>query len=998
MTLIALIVLGIITATRLPVSLLPDIDIPEITIQINYKNTSARQLENAVVKPVRNQLLQLNHLKDIKSETRDGNAIIQLTFDYKTNINYAYIETNEKIDALMNSMPKEMERPKIIKASASDIPVFYLSIIPKESYFEKQNNLLEISEFTESVIKKRIEQLSEVAMVDISGLVFPEIAIIPDIELMQSLNLTYEQIENILTINNISLGNILVKDKQYQYNIKFSNQLKTIEDIENIYIKINDQSIIQLKDIAEVSIRTQKRKGIYLFNNHEAIVITVIKQANAQMAQLKEKLNELITEFNKNYKNLEFKVSQDQTQLLKFSLNNLKQSLLFGCLLAFLIMFFFMHDFKSPFLIGISIPASLIISIFFLYIFKISINIISLSGLILGVGMMIDNSIIVIDNINQYIEKKYSLSQACIEGTNEVIRPLISSVMTTCAVFIPLVFLSDISGALFYDQAVAIAVSLTTSLLVSIMILPVFYRLFYLKSKVVKSHSYVKKNSIINLENFYEKSIKIIFNHKIIFLLFFFLLFPLGIFLFQKIDIRSFPDIEKTDVILNIDWNENINVDENKHRLINLFEKIKTPVTYINSLVGQQQFLLNKEQENSFSEAKIYLKTQSAYNLSEVQNEIKNYIYTFHPNTKYSFEPPKNVFEQLFNYEQAQLTANIKSVNKNKPPDINDIDLLSYKLYIKSITEKINNIPLQQNLVISISPDKLLIYDVLYHSLFNKLKSSFNENNIGLLKSGNKFIPIIIGEKTELISDIINQAKVANNDNKLIPVKSLISISNTSDYKTILAGKEGEYIPINLSTNNKNISNIEKEVKSITNESQLEASYTGSIIRNRKLLKELSIVLLISVLLLYFILAAQFESLTQPLIVLLEILFDFSGALILLILFGYSLNIMSAIGIIVMSGIIINDSILKIDTINKLRRQNVPLLQAIKIGGKRRLKPIIMTSLTTILALFPLLLYSGIGAELQIPLALAVIGGMTIGTIVSLYFIPLAYWLIYRRY
>jgi multidrug efflux pump subunit AcrB len=293
---------------------------------------------------------------------------------------------------------------------------------------------------------------------------------------------------------------------------------------------------------------------------------------------------------------------------------------------------------------------------------------------------------------------------------------------------------------------------------------------------------------------------------------------------------------------------------------------------------------------------------------------------------------------------------------------------------------------------------KLLIYDVSYHSLFNKLKSSFNENNIGLLKSGNKFIPIIIGEKTELISDIINQAKVANNDNKLIPVKSLISISNTSDYKTILAGKEGEYIPINLSTNNINIADIEKEVKSITNEFQLEASYTGSIIRNRKLLKELSIVLLISVLLLYFILAAQFESLTQPLIVLLEILFDFSGALILLILFGYSLNIMSAIGIIVMSGIIINDSILKIDTINKLRRQNVPLLQAIKIGGKRRLKPIIMTSLTTILALFPLLLYSGIGAELQIPLALAVIGGMTIGTIVSLYFIPLAYWLIYKRY
>ena len=759
MTLIALIVLGIITATRLPVSLLPDIDIPEITIQINYKNTSARQLENAVVKPIRNQLLQINHLKDIKSETRDGNAIIQLTFDYKTNINYAYVETNEKIDALMNRLPKEMERPKIIKASASDIPVFYLSIIPKESYFEKQNNLLEISEFTESVIKKRIEQLSEVAMVDISGLVFPEIAIIPDIELMQSLNLTYEQLENIFGINNVSLGNILVKDKQYQYNIKFSNQLKTIEDIENIYIKINGQSIVQLKDIAEVSFRTQKRKGIYLYNDREAIVMTVIKQANAQMAQLKEKLNELIVGFNKNYKNLEFKVSQDQTQLLKFSLNNLKQSLLFGCLLAFLIMFFFMSDFKSPFLIGISIPASLIISIFFLYIFKISINIISLSGLILGVGMMIDNSIIVIDNINQYIEKNYSLSQACIAGTNEVIRPLISSVMTTCAVFIPLVFLSDISGALFYDQAVAIAISLTTSLLVSIMILPVFYRLFYLKSKVTENHSYGKKSSIINLENFYEKSINIIFNHKTFFLLLFFLLFPLGLFLFQKINIQSFPNIEKTDVILNIDWNENINVDENKRRLINLFENINTPLLHQNSLIGQQQFLLNYEHENSFSESKIYFKTQSSFNLSQVKNEIENYIDDFYPNAKYSFKPPKNVFEQLFNYEQAQLTANFKSINKNKPPNVNEINILSDKLFEKSITDRINNIPLQQNLVITILPEKLLIYDISYHSLLNKLKSSFNENNIGLLKSGNKFIPIIIGEKTVIVSDIINKAK-----------------------------------------------------------------------------------------------------------------------------------------------------------------------------------------------------------------------------------------------
>lgn len=587
MTLVALAILGIIASFKLPVSMLPDIDIPEITVQINYKNCSAGELENTVVKPIRNQLLQLNYLKDIKSETRDGYSVIKLKFDYKTNINYAFIEANEKIDVLMNSFPRDMQRPKIIKANASDLPVFNLSLIPNKKYWEKENNLLQLSGLAESVIKRRIEQLSEVAMVDISGLESQEIGIIINDELLQNLNLKYSKLKNIIENNNISLSNLIIKSGQYQYNIKFSSVLKTKKDIENLYLKIDKNRIIQLKDIAKVVIRPQKRQGIYLFDNKEAVVISVIKQADAQMSQLRTKMNALLTEFNKDYPEIDFKISRDQTHLLKFSINNLKQSLFLGCFLAMIIVFFFMKDIKSPFLIIISLPASLIISMLFIYLFKVSINIISVSGLILSAGMMIDNSIIVIDNINQFKNKGFSIDKSCVLGTNEIIRPLISSVLTSCAVFVPLAFLSDISGALFLDQAIVIVISLSVSLLISIMVLPPLYRLFYLKNRKEKSSKFFEKIKLFSLENIYEKVLNLIFRYKKIFLFILVLLFLSGVVLFKYMKKQTMPDIKQSDTVLYVDWNKNINVEENEKRIINLISKINAPITYTNTLIGK---------------------------------------------------------------------------------------------------------------------------------------------------------------------------------------------------------------------------------------------------------------------------------------------------------------------------------------------------------------------------------------------------------------------------
>ena len=474
-------IVGLVTYFTIPVSLLPDIAIPEITVQVSGQNTSARELENTVVKTIRQQLMQVASLRDIHSETRDGAAIIRLNFDFGTNTDLAFIEVNEKIDAAMNYLPREVERPRVIKASATDIPVFCLNLTLKSdsAYSEiNEGSFLDLCQFAETVIKRRIEQLPEVAMVDVTGILKRQLQIVPDMKLLKMSEITLDDLEAALTSNNIEPGSMTVRDGYYEYNIKFSTLLRTPEDVENIYIRKNNH-IFQLKDLARISVVPEKETGASLSNGKRAVTLAVIKQADENMDNMKEALAEVTDYFASVYPDIDFSISRNQTELLDYTISNLKQNLSLGFLFICIVAILFLGDIKSPAVIGLSMVVSLIISFLFFYLCKMSLNIISISGLILALGMMIDSSIIVTENITQYRTRGYSLEEACNKGTTEVITPMLSSTFTTIAVFVPLVFMSGIAGAIFFDQAFAVTVGLMVSYFTGIMLLPVLYKLVY---------------------------------------------------------------------------------------------------------------------------------------------------------------------------------------------------------------------------------------------------------------------------------------------------------------------------------------------------------------------------------------------------------------------------------------------------------------------------------------------------------------------------------------
>lgn len=997
MTFLALILLGITASRKLPVSLMPDIDIPEITITVSRHDVSAREIENTIVSILRRNLLQVQDIDNMESESRNGSAVIRLTFRFGTDINLAFMEVNEKVDGAMNYLPDDLERPRIIKASATDIPVFLFNVTLKDSLYAEEK-FVELSEFVETVIKKRIEQLPDIGFADITGQTDNEIFISPDEKKMINLGLTDNDIIQAVKLNNLKTGSILVKDGKYLFNLEFSSYLGNLNDVRDIYLKSGNR-LFKLRDIAEVGQRLKSPRGEYYSNGKRAVCMAIIKESSAKMSSLETNMYELTGEFRKEYPQLDFEISQDQTRLLDYSIKNLKQSLILGGILAFLLMFIFLKDGKSPLIIGLSIPTTLVISLLFFYLFNISVNIVSLAGLILGIGMMIDNSIVVIENITQWIEKGLSLKDACSRGTNEIITPLISSVLVTCAVFIPLIFLSGISGALFYDQAIAIVIGQGVSLLVGITFLPTIYYLMYKHSGTGNLTRIVKKIRLRDIEGSYEGTMRFFFKYRIAALISFSFTIIIMIILFRTMEKEKFPEVRQDELVLSVDWNENIEIGESISRIKQLIRLNHDLIQQTNSFIGEQQFLFIRDYDQAYTQAKVYLKAKNYELKDELSSKCYKYLKGNYPEATVMVESQKNIFERIFSASETPLVAELSLKGESKIPSEDQVNAAIQRIEKNWPDAGISSPPTESRILLNIDPDKLLLYDINPETLYGTLRKSLNQDFIGILRTSNVLMPIVLSEKENQISDIIYEGKVLNKTNSLIPIKEVVKIQRINGFKTIKGGMTGEYVPVNMNIETNNLPLFKAELEDVitSSDSNLSVGFSGALITGQNMFKELLVILFVAILLLYFILAAQFESLTQPFIVLLEIPIDIAGALLLVKLFGGTINIMTMIGLVVMSGVIINDSILKVDTINNLRREGLMLKDAIFTGGTRRLKPIIMVAMASILSTLPIVFSKGIGSDLQLPMALALIGGMSLGTIVSLYFVPLAYWYMYRN-
>ena len=998
MILLVFVVLGFVGIGRLPVSLIPDVDIPYVTVQVSAPDLSARELNDAVVAPLRQSLVQISHLKDIRSEAKDGSATMTLSFEEGQDVDYFYIEVNEKIDRAMGSLPR-IDRPKVFKASATDIPAFYINMTLRE----EGGNFLRMSEFAKDVIAKRIEQLPEVAMVDLSGGAEREIFVVPDLEALARLGLQVSEFEQSVKSANVSLSNLTIRDGEYHYNVKFQSFASSSEDIGNVYFKAGDR-VLQVKDVASVTEREAPRTGFARSDGSDAVVMAVIKQSEARMSKLKSSIAEQLDHFREDYPQMEFSMSRDQTELLDYSIRNLLLNILMAILLDIVVIFFFMKDFRSPVLVALTIPVSLIISFFVFYAIGLSINIISLSGLLLGVGMMVDNTIVLTDNITARWQRGEGLRDAVVEGTKEVRGAMLSSVLTTCAVFIPLIFLNGLAGQLFYDQAVAVTTVLLVSYAVTVVVLPVYYWVLYKKLPAFRPNAFLSRLRFDGATRFYDRTIAWCLSHRWLAWA-----LPLACAALTALCVwgmrkEKLPPITYTDAILRVDWNEHITLDENRARILALEQAATDASQHTTALVGVQQFVLGHSEDQSMSEASLYVNCRSARQLAELQEHLSTLLQTRYPTALVSWGNSGNIFEMVFAEREAELLARLRPAS-DEGMTVEGVRSALGAVRAALPGVQIDDIPLKQDVLYVADPERMAVYGVSFDALTSVLLNALNGNRLFEIVKGSRSVPVVLGTDAEELQEILARATVSVRDaddparRVDIPASALMRQTFELDFKQRVSGDDGNYYPVELDIPASDVPSAMSAIRQALRRDggRFDAAFTGAWFSNREMMRQMMLVLLVALALLFLILASQFESLVQPFIILSEVVIDIAISLGFLWLLGVSINMMSLIGLVVITGIVINDSILKIDTINRLARSGMEVETAIHEAGHRRLKAILMTSLTTILAVAPFLSRGNMGADLQYPMALVVIVGMAAGTLVSLFYVPTVYAVIYRK-
>ena len=995
MVLIAVMVLGIAAIRKLPVSLVPDINIPQITVQVTSPDRSAREVNDLMLQSLRSQLVQVPHLTDIVCTAKDGGGLIEMTFEYGADADYIFIDVNERVDKATARWDAKEERPVIARASATDIPAFFINVSLKESEHAGGTRLLEMSDFCRQVITRRLEQLPQVAMVDISGLLYPQLLIVPDMEKLRAIGSNETALSSAINSANVTLGSLSIRDGEYRFDVRFESSVVTREDVENVWLKLGGRTY-QIKDLAQVREEQQRVKGMITADGKQCVTMAVIKRSDARMAELRDEIEKLMVAFEKDYPDLNFQITRDQTELLDYSINNMVKNLLFGALFACIIIFFFMQDVRSPLLVVITIPTALILSFLFFYVLHISINIISLSGLVLGLGMMVDNSIITIDNITQRWQKGELLEDACVYGTQEVFTPMLSSVLTTCAIFIPLIFMSGIAGALFYDEAMAVTITLVSALIVSVLVIPVFYYRFYKNQPCFTPNKFISKISVGNMTAGYDRILSWFFRRRgVMWGIFGAAVLLIGV-LFINLDKQKLPTLSHSDTLLNIEWNERIPIEENNRRCEKIMAQFPDMVEQYTAMTGAQQFALSHTRETGLSEAIIYVKAGSTDEIDRFEREARDYIGRNWPEAVHSSQASGNIFDMLFQDKEAPVVARIKCTN-GLTPEPDELTTLIYALRDELPQVYIPQPEWNEYIELITDPERLALYDVSFGQIMGYLQNAMNASSVLRISKGDFSMPVVIGVGTKEAKDLI-QGSYIDTQGGRVPLEILLKETRNRDLKQIASGVDGEFYPLELNLKGREAREAMEKIKEVVrHDDRFDVSFSGTYFTNREMIKELCGVLVISILLLFFILAAQFESLVQPFIILSELIIDIFAVLGILWLFGESLNLMSMIGMVVMCGIVINDSILKVDTINRLREKGYGLKRAILEAGSRRLKAIVMTSLTTILAIAPFLVRGDMGSDLQYPLSLALISGMIAGTFVSVFFVPLAYYVIYKR-
>ncbi|MCC6253566.1 MAG: efflux RND transporter permease subunit, partial [Ignavibacteriaceae bacterium] len=491
---IAVALIGIYAFSKIGVDLLPNINIPHLLVQTTYQNASPEEIEKLVTEPLESASRTVTGVKNITSVSKEGISVISINFTWGTDMNFALLSLREKLDNTRFILPREAGRPTIIRVDPSATPIMTLSLSPRPSpkgrgveqapankiQFVSESSakadirkLIDLKEAARVIFKRRLEQIDGVAQAVITGGLEREILVEIDLQKLSAYNLTFSGIASALRTSNVNLPAGSIMKGLFRYSLRTIGEFRSTDEIGKTIIKRNsDGSVIYLNNIANLKESFKEREGLTRFNGSETVGLLINKEPESNTVDIAARVREAVSVMQKEYPEYNIQIVSDYSKFIVNAIQNVEQEIYYGGILAFLVLFFFLASIRSVLIIGITIPASLFLTILLMYLFNISFNIVSLGGIAVGIGMLLDNSIIVIENVTRYREMGLSIRESALRGSNEVAMPVVAATLTTIAVFLPLIFMKGITGALFKDQSYAVVFSLAASIITALTLIP----------------------------------------------------------------------------------------------------------------------------------------------------------------------------------------------------------------------------------------------------------------------------------------------------------------------------------------------------------------------------------------------------------------------------------------------------------------------------------------------------------------------------------------------
>lgn len=1000
MATLIIMLIGAVSFFRIPIELMPDTSVPTLSVYARYSGAGPTDVEKLVTQPIEDALGTLEGLRYIQSDSRSGYCQVRLVFDWGVDLDEAIRNVSQLIDRVERRLPEEVDKPYIRKYDPNDLPVLVYGVTTKEDQAQLTRKL-------EDEVVPILTRIDGVGEVDLIGETDLEVHVVFDLQKLKVLKLSIADVANIIRRENFSISAGKVQTGIQQQGMRISTDVVDLEELSNTIIKSLPTGTVFLSDVANISMTPRRMSSLSYVDGVRGLRLAVSKSPGANTVKVAREVSKVIDQLRQRSR--EFTITEvfNTAVYIERSIKNVNFSVLYGGFLAILVLVVFLRNIRSTLVIGTSIPISVIATFALIYFSGLSLNLMTIGGLALGIGMLVDNAIVVLENIVRLRHTGMSLKDAAVQGGTEVQASITASTITTLIVFLPVLFLKGVTSLLFKELAIVVAFSMLVSLLSAILLVPTLTSLMIRRRDDPSTHVErgfwgVLARGFQKIEDVYLAVLKESLQSPFSTIMVVLLLLGTAIVLIPRIGAEFMPSADSDQINLTAYMARGTPVEEMTETMVSIERTIRTEFPEVLHTLT----FIRDDSDSNRANIGLLLCSPGERDLSA--RELYNNIYQ-----RFSDMPGVLVRGSV---PRSPFTPQMP----NTSGDLVEIEIRGYDLNLfepvaNQIKETLEQIPgieeiripayrTQQEKLVKIRKTKTNELGIPFRTVADEIRTTLSGQTAGYYTKGGIEYPIrlLVNGYEKMRPDDILSMTINNRSNEPISFSNIIDIVDYEGPARIEHDNRQRILELDVDFSvTKGESFIMREMEDTLNEMILPPGFNvvlgGNYQQQKESNRDLMLSLVLVVLLVYMVMAAQFESLKHPFVIMFSVPMAAVGVLWILYLTGTTFNMQSNMGCVMLSGIVVNNAILLVDQTNRLRERKMPLIEALIESGRRRLRPILMTTSTTVLGLLPLAIGLGEGGEAQAPMARVVMGGLISSTFITLVLVPVVYSLFERR-